>query len=95
MFNERFKNSVKQAKLYPGADINSDLSPVAVKIKIKLKKQMLSKGKEQVEIGLLREKEYKTKCNLEVQNTFDKWSLEGMEQHDEQNINIVEANGID
>ena len=44
MFNERFKDSVKQAKVYPGADINSDLSPVAVQIKIKLKKQMLSKG---------------------------------------------------
>ena len=37
MFNERFKNSVKQAKAYPGADINSDHNPVVVKTKIKLK----------------------------------------------------------
>ena len=57
MYNERFKNSVKQAKAYPGADINSDHNPVVVKTKIKLKKQMLPKGKEQFEIGLLREQE--------------------------------------
>ena len=46
MFNERLKNSVKQVKTYHGADINSDHNHVVVKIKIKLKKQMLPKGKE-------------------------------------------------
>ena len=35
-FNERFKNSVKQAKTYQG-NIASDHNPIVVKIKIKLK----------------------------------------------------------
>ena len=52
---------------------------------------MLPKGKEQFEIGLLREQEYKTKYNLEVKNAFEKLSIEGMVQHDDHNINIVEA----
>ena len=38
MINTRFRNSVKQAKTYPGADIGSDHNPVVVKVKINLKK---------------------------------------------------------
>ena len=52
---------------------------------------MLPNRKEQFEIELLREQGYKTKYNLEVKNTFEKLSIEGMEQHDDQNINIAEA----
>ena len=35
--NKRFRNCVKQAKTYPGSDINSDHNPVIVKMKIQLK----------------------------------------------------------
>ncbi|GFR93643.1 craniofacial development protein 2-like [Elysia marginata] len=38
MIKLRFKNSVKQCKTYPGADIESDHAPVVAKIQIKLKK---------------------------------------------------------
>ena len=31
MFNERFRNCIKQAKTYPGADMNFDHNPVVVK----------------------------------------------------------------
>jgi len=36
--NEIFRNCVKQAKAYPGSDINSDHNPVIVKMKMQLKK---------------------------------------------------------
>ena len=38
MFNERFRNCMKQAKTYPGADMNSDHNPVVFKINMKLKR---------------------------------------------------------
>ena len=34
MFNKRFRNCIKQAKTYPGADMNSDHNPVVVKYSI-------------------------------------------------------------
>ena len=38
MINTRFRNSVKQTKTYPGADIGSDHNPVVATVKINLKK---------------------------------------------------------
>ena len=38
MINTRFRNSVKQAKTYPGADIGSDHNSVVATVKINLKK---------------------------------------------------------
>ena len=38
MINQRFRNCAKQARTYPGADINSDHNPVSIKFKVKLKK---------------------------------------------------------
>ena len=35
MLNERFRNCIKKAKTYPGADMNSDHNPVVVKINMK------------------------------------------------------------
>ena len=34
MINQRFRNSIKQAKTYPGADINSDYNSVTIKMEI-------------------------------------------------------------
>ena len=36
--NKRFRNAVTQVKTYPGADCNTDHSPVVAEIKIRLKK---------------------------------------------------------
>lgn len=38
LINNRYKNSVKSTKTYPGADINSDHNPVIAKLNIKMKK---------------------------------------------------------
>ena len=36
MINQRFRNCVKQARTYPGADINSNHNPVTIKFKSKI-----------------------------------------------------------
>ena len=38
MYKDRFRNCRKQAKTYPGADMNSDHNPVVVEINMKLKR---------------------------------------------------------
>ena len=38
MINQRVKNCVKQARTYPGTDVNSNHNPVTTKFKVKLKK---------------------------------------------------------
>ena len=43
MFNDRFRDCVKQAKTYPRADMNSDHNPVVVKVIVKLKKTNTTK----------------------------------------------------
>ena len=58
MFNERFRNCIKQAKTYPGADMNSDHNPVVVKINMKLKRTNTTKRSEQLEFNLLKEEKY-------------------------------------
>ena len=52
MLNERFRNCIKQAKTYPGADMNSDHNPVVVKINMKLKRTNATKRSEQLELNL-------------------------------------------
>ena len=50
MFNERLRNCIKQAKTYPGADMDSDHNPVVVKINMKLKRTNATKGSEKARI---------------------------------------------
>uniref|UniRef100_A0A8D8LPD3 Craniofacial development protein 2 n=1 Tax=Cacopsylla melanoneura TaxID=428564 RepID=A0A8D8LPD3_9HEMI len=38
LINKKFRNSIKSAKTYPGADIRSDHNPVIIEMKVKLKK---------------------------------------------------------
>ena len=80
MFNERFRNCIKQAKTYPGADMNSDHNPVGVKINMKLKKTNATKRSEQLELNLLKEETYKYKYNVEVQNNYERLCIEETEQ---------------
>ena len=80
MFNERFRNCIKQAKPYPGADINSDHNPVVVKINIKLKRTNARKRRQQLELNLLKEETCKNKYNVEVQNIYERLCIEETEQ---------------
>ena len=38
LINKRYRNAVKQARTYPGADVGSDDNPLMIKMNIKLKK---------------------------------------------------------
>ena len=67
LVRERFRNSVKQARSYPGADIASDHNPVLVKLNVKLKKNKRStKGQSSgIDVNILKTDiadEYK--CNI-------------------------------
>ena len=70
MVNERFKNSIKQAKAMPRADINSDHIPVKIKMNLKLKNLRKVKVKEQLELELLKQPEYRDKYNIEIRNRY-------------------------
>ena len=59
MFIDIFRKCIKQAKTYPGADMNSDHNPVVVKINMKLKRTNAAKRNEQLELNLLKEETYK------------------------------------
>ena len=80
MFNKRFRNCIKQAKTYPGADMNSDHNPVVVKINMKLKRTNATKRSEQLELNLLKEETYKNKYRVEVQNIYERLCIEETEQ---------------
>ena len=81
MLNEKFRNCIKQAKTYPGADMNSDHNPVVVKINMKLKRTNATKKRsEQLELNLLKEETYKYKYNVEVQNIYERLCIEEREQ---------------
>ena len=64
-------NSIKQAKAMPRADIISDHIPVKIKMNLKLKNLSKAKVKEQLELELLKQPEYKDKCNIEVRIRYD------------------------
>ena len=57
MINKIFKNSIKQAKAMPGADINSNHIPIKIMMNLKFKKLRKVKVKEQLELGLLKQPE--------------------------------------
>ena len=56
LVRDRFRNSVKQARSYPGADIASDHNPVLVKLNVKLKKNKTStKGQSSgIDVNILK-----------------------------------------
>ena len=54
MINTRFRNSVKQTKTYPGADIGSDHNPVVATVKINLKRIKEKESMEQFNMDMLK-----------------------------------------
>ena len=80
LINKRFRNCVKQAKTYPGSDINSDHNPVIVKMKIQLKKLKKTNRKQQFDFSLLKNNSYAARYNIEIRNRFDALHIEELEQ---------------
>ena len=73
LIRHRHRNSVKQCKTYPGADIGSDHNPLIAKIKIRLKRATPSNTnkKEYLDWGKLKNSEMSEKYLVDVQNRYE------------------------
>ena len=91
LIRKRFQNAVKNAKTYPGADINSDHIPVTCKLKIKLKVPIKSKLDAKLDMDVLRE-ESKAQFSIEVNNYYDMLAQEEEEQIPEEKIDTIWVN---
>ena len=83
MINQRFRNCIKLGKIFTGADINSDHNPVKVKMKVKLKQMRKTKPREQIDLDLLKQQEYKDRYNIEVRNEYELLNTEETPQQPE------------
>ena len=90
MINQRFKNCVKQARTYPGADINSDHNPVTINFKVKLKKIKKKSSTVTDNYNLLKDDTYKNRYNILVKNYYDMLGSEKVEQGHESEDKHVE-----
>ena len=91
LIRKRFRNSVKNCKTYPGADIGSDHNPLVCKISVRLKRVMpvnQNKKKEFIDFGKLTTPEMKEKYLVDVKNKYEILSMETDTQ--EENVCVSE-----
>ena len=67
----RFRNSIKQVKTYPGADIGSDHNPVVMNVMVKLKKTKKVTGRQHLDMNMLKSDEYRNLYRVKVNNMFE------------------------
>ncbi|GFO47179.1 craniofacial development protein 2-like [Plakobranchus ocellatus] len=88
--NERFRNAIKSAKTYPGADCYSDHVPVVAKLNLKLKKTSSNPTNIKLDLALLKTNQLiREKYQVSVQNKFE--SLGEAEEIEKQWENFKEA----
>ena len=93
MINTRFRNNVKQAKTYPGADIGSDHNPVVATVKINLKKIKKKVNMEQFNLDMLKDERMRQQYAVEVNNIFDCLEHEVTEQkYEKDRVDILWTN---
>ena len=90
MIDQRFRNCLKQARTYLGADINSDHNPVTIKIKVKLKKIKRNQAQSQIDYNLLKDDTYKGRYNILGKNYYGVLGSEKVEQDHESEAEHVE-----
>ena len=71
LIKDRFKNSIRRCKTYPGADIGSDLNPDIANMRIKLKIPRKSKQNPKADITALRKAAIRDEFALTVKNKYD------------------------
>ena len=86
LVNQRFRNTVKQARTYPGADVGSDHNPVVVKMNIKVKRPPKRVMKDNLDMNMLKNEEIRDSYAVEVQNQFQLLENEEVNQVDETEI---------
>lgn len=55
LINKRYRNSIKAAKTYPGADVSTDHNPVIIRIEVKFKKLIPKQNKNKGDISQLQD----------------------------------------
>ena len=76
LMNSRYWNSVTNAKTYPGADIDSDHSPVVASLRVKLKKVLKAKLNKQWNLDKVKDALCATDYRCEVDSHVEKASQE-------------------
>jgi hypothetical protein len=80
MINQRHRNSVKQVRTYPGADIGSDHNPVIMTLSVKLKHPKKKQVNAQLDMNMLKDTIIREKYNITVQNRYQELMNEGTPQ---------------
>ncbi|KAG1701719.1 putative uncharacterized transposon-derived protein F52C9.6 [Nymphon striatum] len=86
MVGNRFRNSIKQAKTYPGADIDSDHNPVVCKFQIKLKSLKAKNRSEVKDFSVLKHERNKMQFAVSVRNKYESLLVEQIEQEIEHEL---------
>ena len=93
MINTRFRNSVKQTKTYPGADIGSDHNPVVATVKINLKRIKKKENMEEFNLDMEKDEHMRQQYAVEVNNIFDCLEHEVTEQeYEKDRVDILWTN---
>lgn len=80
MINQRHRNSVKQVRTYPGADIGSDHNPVIMTLSVKLKHPKKRKINAQLDMNMLNDTKIRNNYNIAIQNRYQELMVEGTPQ---------------
>ena len=86
MVKQRFRNSVKDVRTYPGADMNSDHCLLVARVRLKIKIPKKSERKEQLDLDCLKEKKVRDRFAAEVKNRFNTLIREETEQNDQEDV---------
>ena len=71
MIHTRIRNSVRQEKTHPGAEIGSDHNPVVTTVKINLKRIKRKENTEHFNKDMQRDEHMRQQNATEVNNIFD------------------------
>ena len=82
LIRNRFRNSIKRCKTYPGADINSDHNPVVANVGIKLKSCKIEKKEDNnYDVDYLKIASSRETYNIDVNNKYESLMSIGIEQY--------------
>ena len=78
MIRKRYRNTIKNVKTYPGADmgIGCDHNLLVAKINIKLKAIKKRRIEQQLDLNMLKNEEIKSRYAVEVSNVYDALNVE-------------------
>ena len=93
MINQRHRNSVKQVRTYPGADIGSDHNPVIMTLSVKLKQPKKRKMNAQLDMNMLNDTKIRNNYNIAVQNRYQVLMNEGTPQNQDDRKTVDSSEG--